>query len=244
MSRRRRSTYRGRKAPFRFRKGYNRTSGYYRSNAKAATEVKFIDGFADSDVLSTPEPVRNDSGHRFDFHSTGNTPGTGWGAPIFQGTGENDRIGRKILIKSIHVRGMIEMKEASLDVQDWTDTIRFLFILDKQANGSTFTVSDVLEDATAGQAVWSFKNLRNKKRFAILKDFNMTLNGLTNGAVDRLGRISKTVECHLTNLNIPVEYDSTLGDLTEVKSNHLICLMLSQHEQISVHLQFRTRFIG
>lgn len=243
MSRRRRS-YRGRRAPFKFRKGYNRTSGYYRSNAKAVTELKFIDGTADSEVLAATT-IPNNAGIPISFGTTGGAEANAtWGSPIVQDTGESDRIGRKILIKSVHVRGQIVLSSASSEIDSY-DTVRIMFVLDKQCNGTNFTLNDVLAETGVRDTVFSFKLLANKKRFAVLKDFSLSLHTAAHDNVNLLGyENARTFECHLTNLNIPMEYNSTTGAIDEVASNHLMCFFVSENNACTMRAQFRLRFIG
>lgn len=139
---------------------------------------------------------------------------------IPQGVADNNRIGRKIVIKSLMFR--CELNDRGR--QD-TDTVtpqidqnvaRLILYVDKQANGAGAAVTDILQNAT-----WmSYRNLDNEKRFDILYDdfhviksvpfFN---NNATNDAIGAQGaeefiKWSKKVD-------IPITYSGAAGALSE-----------------------------
>ncbi len=93
--------------------------------------------------------------------STGTIPVSGSVVKIPQGTEENERIGRKCTIKSIHCRYQAELRGASNSSLQ-SDVLRIIMYLDKQANGAAAAVSDISETAT-----WqTFNNLSNSGRLS------------------------------------------------------------------------------
>lgn len=79
-----------------------------------------------------------------------------------EGTGISQRIGRKICIKSVQVRGIVR----PVDATSSDNTTRIMLIWDKQVNGVIATISEILSAATAH----SFMNLDNRERFVVLMD--------------------------------------------------------------------------
>lgn len=119
-------------------------------------EVKTVDVLVTTNILSTTATFTT-------------LNGTALGTEVFQ------RIGRKIRMKSIHIRGRIIRNAAIVQASD--DYARVIVFYDSE--GTTSTLSDVLEsdDATGATAsnVTSFTNTANFSRFKILSDTAFTL---------------------------------------------------------------------
>lgn len=89
------------------------------------------------------------------------------------------RIGRKIYMKSLHIRAVVTNVATSLQ-----DVGRMIIVYDSQSNGSTFALSDLLKDSTAAAASTgnSEINLNNRERFKIIRDYQVLLPAVTNTA--------------------------------------------------------------
>jgi len=186
--------------PFKLVRGIERTGGYYGRFSGPKAENKFFDT-----TLS------------FNIDATGEVPATGQLNLIPQGVTESTRIGRKCTIKSIQIRGQL----AYVPVADTsgTDNVFIYVVLDKQCNGAAAGISDVLTGAGMKAAMI---NLANSERFTILKRFQcvMTSNAGVSGAYsNNLRQIEWFHKC-----NIPIEFSSTTGAITEIKSNNLFLL--------------------
>ncbi len=79
---------------------------------------------------------------------------------IPQGVTESERVGRKCTLRSIHIKGTF-LNSNVTSVNDTKNGVRIIMYLDKQANGATAAVSDVLEDITEVNGYNSFRNLSN-----------------------------------------------------------------------------------
>lgn len=152
------------------------------------------------------------------------------------GAGESDRIGRKIVVKSIYCRGTLVLAPTANGV----DKVRMIIVNDTQANGAVFAVTDVLESAQMD----SHYNLDNQMRFKILSDQNFTLNaqaynGTTENALYR--DIRKYIRC-----NIPIEYDNTAattGAIGTQRSNSIAILWINAAtNQSDVTMTTRVRY--
>ena len=108
---------------------------------------------------------------------------------IAQGTGESQRIGRKCTITNIHIRLNYEfISSGSNDMTEMAEaheTVRFILYWDKQCNGATAAVTDLLDTDVYN----SFRNLANGKRFNVLADklltFNSTASASGNGTASK-----------------------------------------------------------
>lgn len=90
-----------------------------------------------------------------------------------------NRVGRKITMKSIRVRGFL-VPPAVSTAQAF---LRGVLVYDAQPNAAVPLLSDLMQDARAGfpTDVYSFTNLNNRERFTILRD-QMWITTLSTGA--------------------------------------------------------------
>lgn len=113
---------------------------------------------------------------------------------IAQGVAQNQRVGRKIQVRSIQVRGNIKADSA-------TTTTRgtWMIVYDKRPTGSLPAITDILESANSV----AFTNSTNVGRFQIVcrKDYSIIGNDTTAGqqtdkthyAVDKFIKLNKPV---------------------------------------------------
>lgn len=89
------------------------------------------------------------------------------------------RVGRKIYMKSIQIRGTVEnILTTNVDIG------RIIVFYDSQPNGAAPTLATLLQDSNAAAAtsVLSEINLANRQRFKILRDYQLALPPCTNVA--------------------------------------------------------------
>lgn len=158
---------------------------------------------------------------------------------IAQGTQENQRIGRKCVVRSINWRGKLQLIANAGSVLASPESVRLMVVLDKQCNGAAPTVTGVLESADHQ----SFNNLANKSRFRTLSDKTYDMNaiaGAGNGTADD----TAAYDCSFSffkAVNLPLEFDSTAGAITEIRSNNLFILMIGSTAFSSVELESKMR---
>ncbi len=217
----RRKTYR-RKT---FVRGRDRTAGFYgRFSGQGEKEYKFFD----TTLTST------------DFVSTGQIFDSV--CKIAQGTGESQRIGRKLIIRSIEYRWLLQLKQFdAAAVPGNPDSCRLIFYLDKQCNGAVATTLDILRTA----ALQSNSELENQMRFEIIYDkiFNFNYGGI---ASDGAGVVSASAVLRnykwSKKLYVPVTYSGVGGALTDLRSNNIGFLVISNNQRITINGQCRIRF--
>lgn len=81
---------------------------------------------------------------------------------VAQGVASNERIGRKITMKSLFVRGYAAMQGSTVG----NSPVRVLIVYDKQTNASAPIVTDIVLQDT----IMSPMNLANAQRFQVLYD--------------------------------------------------------------------------
>ncbi len=210
--------------------GYYRKAGFYgRYNKRdGGGELKFHDIAVDDATVS----------------GTGDIQNAGSINLIGQGITESTRIGRKCTLRSMawHIGLTIPEQDAqSTPVQG--DTVRIILYLDKQANGATAAVTDILESADYD----AFNNLANKSRFRTLCDKWITLN-YAGMASDGAGVVSQARVVRQFNmfkkLNVPLEFLGVANPaaMTEVRSNNLGVLLISRFGLMTFDSKVRIRF--
>lgn len=211
-----------------FKKGYNRTGGYYGRFSGANAELKFHDVDIDDASITQAGTIQNGGSINL----------------IGQSTTESTRIGRKCTIKQIQWKWNIQ-RIALLNASGAAggEVVRLIMYLDKQANGQTAAVTDILESDNYE----SFRNLANTSRFRILMDRMITMNptvGAGDGAVNDFGSTER-MGTFYKSCNIPLEFSGVANpaDITELRSNNLCVLVLSKIGAITVlDSKLRLRF--
>ncbi len=208
-------------------RGYQRIGGYYgryARNGGPGAELKFHDLDIDDAVVATNGTIAQSSCNL-----------------IAQGVTEVQRIGRKCTIRNINWRYELVMPNAQ-NMTSVLDTVRVILYLDKQTNGAAATVTGILES----DDFQSFNNLSNKSRFLILMDRTHVLNctaGAGNGtANDIAGRQQNYT--FFKKCNIPIEFDSTTGAITEQRSNNIGVLLVGKQGFAGFFSKMRLRFEG
>ncbi len=199
--------------------GISRISGYY-----GGIENKFFDQDIDDAVVATGGTIQ----------------AAGSICNIAQGTTEIQRDGRKCVVNAINWRYSI--KVPSNAAANGFDTVRVILYLDKQCNGATAAVGDILET----DDYQSFNNLANRSRFRILLDRTHTLkqhgaagNGTTNETLTSMDNFSFYKKCQ-----IPLEFSSTTGAITELRSNNIGVMLVGHLGTAVFESKMRLRFTG
>lgn len=203
--------------------GQDRKSGYYGRFPSSGGELKFFDT---SKSLTTAA-------------SAGVVTVSFFLIP--QGTTESTRIGRKATMKSFNLRYGFRLPNVSAGASLPDDSVRCILFHDKQSNGNNAVVTDVLESAN----IRSFRNLANTGRFNVLMDktHNLSYSGIGAygaGSCEQNGgtwnfKVSK-------KLNMPVEWDNVAGAITEIRSNNLAMLIISDRGNAQYIFQARVRY--
>lgn len=207
-----------------FRRGYSRTGGYYGRFNGIDGELKFHDVDL-NDAQVAANGVVTDSINL-----------------IAQGITESTRNGRKCTIKTLQWRYRITLPELVDQATPGNPTqVRIIVYVDHQCNGATAAVLDILETAD----IHSFRNLSNSQRFTILMDKQHVLNYLSM-AGDGAGTTAQAFVFReytwYKKCNIPLEFNSTTGAITEIRSNNVGVILLSSDSIAGFDSKWRLRF--
>lgn len=158
---------------------------------------------------------------------------------IPQGTSECERDGRKAHMTSIHWKGIIRLNATTSS--ETVNNVRIIMYMDKQTNGQAAAVTDILEQGD----FMSFNNLANRQRFRVLWDKKMSLNAAAFSSTT-----SNTKDYYMEfhkQCNIPLEFSSTTGAITELRSNNVGMIFISEGTGGTAEVQewnARIRFTG
>jgi len=146
---------------------------------------------------------------------------------IPQGTTDKKRIGNKINVTNINMKGAFSLDDQTTGIP-YSGLIRVILFIDKQANGVTAAVLDILEAAE----IYSWRNMDQVDRFQILRDKVYTVpcnvaNALHTGPNLKPWKMS-------WKGNIPIHYASTTGAMTEIKSNNVGLLYVTDGAFVNV----------
>lgn len=186
-----------------FRKGFNRTGGYYGRFGRGG-ELKFLDtAIAIGNII----------------------PGTGGFSPtlvaIPQDDTESGRDGRQAIVKQLSIRGAITTDATAVN----QERLRFVLVQDTQTNGALATILNVLET----NDINSFRNLENNHRFKILKDIEIPMPPKTVNTAATTAMVQTVpFKCDL-KMNMIMDYDSSAatGVIATQRSNGLFFFLLS-----------------
>lgn len=144
---------------------------------------------------------------------------------IPEGTDPSERIGRKIVVRSLHCKSRLQLDHTTGDSSS-CGIVRIMWFVDKQTNGAAATVLDILNSAD-----WdSFRNMENGSRFQILSDKTHFMNktsGAGDGATNDWPQYCKNYKFN-KRCNIPITFDGATGALTEICCNNIGLLLITE----------------
>ena len=136
---------------------------------------------------------------------------------LTQGTTASTRIGRRINIKSIQWMFDAESSTTSL----WNG-IRYMLVLDKQANAATPAFTDIYDVAQPT----TLRNISNMPRFQVLFDSQEVIMVGPNVGTPQTESIVTAHKGYL-KCNIPVQYNvGTAGTVGDIQTNALYFVMI------------------
>lgn len=128
---------------------------------------------------------------------------------IAQGTSAFERVGRSIKVASFQLNFNVQKQTSVADTK-----VRVILLLDTQANGAQPTINQILSSTTDNEiAILSPRNLNNRKRFIILRNWMFALN-------DGVKRVQFVK--YYRKFGFHTQYDSnTGGGIASIISNSL-----------------------
>lgn len=204
-------------------RGFLRVGGFYGRYANGG-ELKFFDQGLTDAVVSAAGTVQS----------------AGSMINIAQGVTESTRVGRKCVLKSLQWNYQLALTETAGAALTGGDTVRIIVYLDKQCNGATIAVTDLMESDN----YQSFYNLANTGRFQVLYDKSHDINpmaGAGDGAANDQAKVVRNFK-FFKRCNLPIEYSATTGAIAEIRSNNIGILTLSALGLTELDSLWRVRF--
>lgn len=167
---------------------------------------------------------------------------------IAQGDSQVQRDGRKATIRSVHVRGAVNL-QADDTVTFQPRNVRLLLLVDKQTNGAQFNAEDVLETpVSSANDPFIFRNLEYAKRFHVLKDIMIDLKPDAISTTS-YGSTTESFEMHHFFKNgLPVTFTNTSATVSDIMDNsiHMIAVASTASGGNAATLVYssRVRFVG
>lgn len=164
------------------------------------------------------------------------------------GESQSGRIGRKIWIKSVDIKGICKPHLAETASNALPDTmVRIIIYKDKQTNGAQCNTEDVMQD-TGGVDLLSHRNLQYSDRFTILFDKMVTVG---RGNLMEDGTFSASISGkpatfrYLAKMNLPVTFSGDTADIANIVNNSIhVMAMASEGAGATISYQARVRYIG
>lgn len=167
------------------------------------------------------------------------------------GTGFFNRVGSRIELKSLRVRGFLYYALTSIQ-----DQVRMIIVYDRQPTGALPTVANLLQArdqaGAATNAGSNEINLDNRDRFSIIRDFTQTMPScsvaagvLTNGPAWSHNQVAE-VDMYIKLKGLVTHYNSTANPCTiaNIATGALYCFFVgdTQSNTIGFNGNFRLRF--
>lgn len=173
-------------------------TGGYSFKGQGGQELNFVDTLLQAALVSSTAPYK--------VLLNGTQPGSG----------NSQRIGRRIDMKSIEMRCRFE----NLGLSE-INTFRAMIVLDKQANGAAFGYTDLMINGEP----YGLRNISNKARFTVIWDgkLQMLIGNVTVPAagVIMTSASGQAVTCY-KKINIQTQYNSGIvGDVSDIQTNAL-----------------------
>lgn len=173
---------------------------------------------------------------------------------VDQGDGEQQRDGRKILMKSVYITGTVTVakKESQNDI-DNAGRAYIALVLDTQTNGAQLDSEKVFENQSANTILNAhpMRNLQFTRRFKVLGHKMFTFGnitaandtGSTGGIV--MGGLSRNFK-FFKNLNIPCNFTGTASTVANIMDNSLHIVGFSTGTALAPTISYnaRLRFVG
>lgn len=172
--------------------------------------------------------------------------------PPVLGTGTNNRIGNKVQLKSVRVRGLIQPNNNAFSTL--VEILRHIIVFDRNPNGALASYADIIQAISSAGAtsstVFSSPNINNTNRFIILRDsqvvtpaaqVNITPTLTSSIAIDQTTKLSFDEFIPLKKLQS--QFKATAGAIGDITSGALLMFFVSRGGQPwSMTYEARTRY--
>jgi len=145
---------------------------------------------------------------------------------LAQGTDDNNRIGNSILLKDVILRFTVTINGMAA----FTNA-RIIFLVDKEYDGTTPAVSDILETGVSNDYLATM-NPDTTKRFVVIKDYLVSLSPTNSTFSTKLYKL----------FNIHTQYDGTTAVDASCKENQILMLTIADQPTNLPDFEVNARF--
>jgi len=223
----RKATRKGRRGGRKFRAGRDRTGGLY-GRFEGKNELKYFD--------TSYSAV------------AGASTGVQLTCPlvILGGSKANERVGRKICVKSMELIGCLRATAATTLLSNMS--ARLLVVIDKQYNGAAAGSPAFTEIMLAGVAgelpLTGLPEMANSERFRVLKDMKFLMKPqvqATAGPPATYNQYRQKFSIK-KKLNLPIEFRDETADVTKIQSNNILFYLITQTADCVIDAKCRVRY--
>lgn len=167
------------------------------------------------------------------------------------GTQIQNRLGRRIKMSSVRIIGNIVQFQVGVSPVD--DFCRLMLVYDRQPNGSTFVLADLLQSVdqtgATSNTVWDGINMSNSRRFKVLKHeiykFECTGASANQPAQDSTDYVQrKSIDWYVPLKGLITQYNTgTAGTVADIQSGalYLFAVGVSSNTNCQYQLQYNVR---
>lgn len=170
---------------------------------------------------------------------------------VAQGDGESQRDGRQIMMKSIHVKGVIRIDERNAATQPIILPVIYIALVwDKQANGAVLASENVFTNpgAVAVLGASPFRNLEYTKRFVVLQSTTIEIPNIpATGGTNDQDTYGVTIPFKFNKkFNIPCNFNNTTANIANIVDNTLNIVAFASDNAFGTEIAYnsRLRFVG
>lgn len=208
------------------------TLGNIRTAGLLGVEKKFLDTNATGGVVATI------AGSAID-------PAAGSLCCPTQGDTAQTRDGRRIVVKTVQVRGVLRSTAVLQDQDDMPSSrvVRVIVFVDTQTNGAAPTITDML---TGNYPEDAFINLEHGQRFRILFDRTYTLHprSFNDGAATGSVIFENRSVDMFKSIDLPITFDASNGNIGDITDNSIHVCAIANETGITLEYNSRCRFVG
>jgi len=156
---------------------------------------------------------------------------------IAQGTAVTQRVGKRVALKSLEVKGSISANAASVTSEPW-----FAIVYDKRPTGSLPAITDIYNSNSPD----AFPNDANSDRFVILRNKSYIMIGNNTGVTS--DHILENIHMYMSLKNSPMVFKALgTGAIADIAEGALYLItggnVAAGTQASSFYLGFRVRFV-
>lgn len=167
---------------------------------------------------------------------------------IAQGNNYDKRVGSKVFIHSIDIKGRLCGDNVTLGTEESKecDAVRIVLLIDQQSNGTSPEFAEVFNTTLANTPVDAYRNLQNTQRFQILYDKRHTVMPGNSSAAAFQTPGMKLIHIHKELKGVTVQYNDIAlqsGLNAQIRTNNLwlYCIADSTTTSENPKWQFNAR---